>query len=232
MSTCSADPAKLLRFVNAAKPARTSAESAASNAVAVHRRALAGCPSHGVEIDNLTQLDGLFATMAENETYVRATRAALMAADKSGNRILSAPHSVVQTAILNAGVAVVHPPLEFRPNVVRPGHPTGGYVDDPIAAATGNMLHDDVDLSFPGIGSALNLSRRYNSLLVDTTGAFGAGWSSMLDVRIETVDEQIQVWLADGAIATFVETDEGWGSFGSNEATMDHSSSGPTMSTR
>ena len=38
--------------------------------------------------------------------------------------------------------------------------PTSGFVDDPICAANGNMVHQDVDLAFPGISAALDSGAR------------------------------------------------------------------------
>ena len=83
---------------------------------------------------------------------------------------------------------------------------TSGFVDDPICAANGNMIHQDTDLTFPSVAGALNIVRTYNSVVADRDGVFGAGWSSALDAVLEAAPtaSAIVVRIHDGAAITFV----------------------------
>ncbi|MEW9532855.1 RHS repeat-associated core domain-containing protein [Microbispora sp. NPDC049125] len=49
----------------------------------------------------------------------------------------------------------------------------------------GNYTTSQTDASVPGAGPSLSVSRSYNSLDPRTTGLFGAGWSTLYDMRLE-----------------------------------------------
>src|SRR5437763_1124514 len=80
----------------------------------------------------------------------------------------------------------------------------------PVCALTGNFFHAEVDLSFPGRAALLDLARCYNSLAGSRAGAFGGGWSSVLDMALVAGGgEGIVVALADGAEVGFFAGDDG-----------------------
>ncbi|MCP4383209.1 MAG: LamG domain-containing protein, partial [Hyphomicrobiales bacterium] len=58
-----------------------------------------------------------------------------------------------------------------------------GLVADPVATATGNFVHERVDVEAARGYEGLELRRTYSSL-DETTGVFGVGWSSLFDVSM------------------------------------------------
>ncbi len=58
---------------------------------------------------------------------------------------------------------------------------TGG---SPINLSSGNTFIDQNDLSIPGLGGGLTVSRRWNSISAGGVGLFGAGWRSTYEESI------------------------------------------------
>jgi RHS repeat-associated protein len=54
----------------------------------------------------------------------------------------------------------------------------------PVNCATGNFTHTFTDLSVPGDGVPLDLTRTYNSLAASAEGMFGFGWTSSYEMRL------------------------------------------------
>ncbi len=80
---------------------------------------------------------------------------------------------------------------------------TGGHGFDP---SVGNYTTTVTDAQVPTVGPPLSVQRAYNSLDPRTGGAFGAGWSSVLDMRVvESTDAAGQVV---GAVVTYPEGQE------------------------
>lgn len=79
------------------------------------------------------------------------------------------------------------------------------FFGDPVSASTGVLTHKDVDLNVPGVaGFDLVLERVYNSA-DERDGAFGVGWSSLLDMVLRIAnDGSIDVRYPDGHGAYFV----------------------------
>lgn len=218
MSVSSAEPEKLQSYVTGARNKRTTVKGGVPSVSSEWATVLGNSPMHGVPKGNtMSGLTNYLGEMEQMERFVKTVRAELLKADRNPDGSYSCPDGQIQNALREAGV---HPPVSptFNPLTTLPGHPTGGYVDDPIAAATGNMLHDDVDLTFPGIAAALDVRRRYNSRLADRRGAFGFGWSSVFDVALRAtgggVDGTVEVALADGAIVVFELIEGEWLAFG------------------
>lgn len=89
---------------------------------------------------------------------------------------------------------------------------TGCTRADPINCASGDYWETRTDVSVPGRGPALNLTRTYNALNPTTTGLFGYGWSSTYDQHLTVnSDGSITATLADGS--QFVATPDGSGGF-------------------
>jgi RHS repeat-associated protein len=78
---------------------------------------------------------------------------------------------------------------------------------DPVNTADGNFWHTFDDLSIPGRGPALDLSRTYNSLAADTDGPFGYGWTDSYAMSLDIGSSQVVVRQANGAQARFTSTD-------------------------
>ncbi|SDH67851.1 LamG-like jellyroll fold domain-containing protein [Pseudonocardia oroxyli] len=74
---------------------------------------------------------------------------------------------------------------------------------------TGNYTTTATDASIPTVGPPLEITRSYNSLDVRRDGAFGAGWSSVLDTRATQVRDStgavvvVQVTHANGKDVVF-----------------------------
>ncbi len=83
---------------------------------------------------------------------------------------------------------------------------SSGYANDPVNVATGNFIESEVDLR-SRVNPVLRLERTYNSVLAALPntphGAFGKGWSSMLDSRLEQNSDSISWRTADGRELVF-----------------------------
>ena len=83
---------------------------------------------------------------------------------------------------------------------------SSGYANDPVNVASGNFIESEVDLR-SRVNSVLRLERTYNSVLAALPnaprGAFGKGWSSVLDSRLEQNSDSISWHTADGRELVF-----------------------------
>ncbi len=206
--TTSADPGKLHDFVTGVRPARVSAETSRSSVVSTIGN-LGPCDGF-VVVPAVGALATLLESMGENETFVSTIRTELLAADTGQGGPITISDAAVASALAAKGVGTPPAPVVFDPLTIVGIPQTSGFVDDPICAANGNMIHQDTDLEFPAIAGALDLVRTYNSLMHERLGAFGPGWSSVLDVTLTPVGPSIAVQLPDGAIITAVSSDDGW----------------------
>ncbi len=85
--------------------------------------------------------------------------------------------------------------------------PTCTYGSYPVNCASGDFWHAFTDVSIPGRGSGLTLSRTYNSLAPSSEGLFGYGWTSDYDQHLlfnsnGRSDGSIVVVLEDGSQIT------------------------------
>ncbi|WP_040493076.1 DUF6531 domain-containing protein [Ilumatobacter nonamiensis] len=211
MSSTSADTDRLAAFGPAVGPTRAAAASDQPSLATDHAAVVAGC-DNPVSVDGIAKLATLVEAMAANEKFVAAIHDALIAADVNGNTPVS--DDVIALGLEAEGVGTPPPVIEVDPVTLVGIPPTSGYVDDPICAANGNMIHQETDLVFPAIAGALNIVRTYNSLTSDRRGAFGPGWSSLLDMRVDADGARADVTLGDGAAIPFVREHGGWSSTG------------------
>ncbi len=93
-----------------------------------------------------------------------------------------------------------------------PGAPkkVGVNCGGPVDCATGNQFVTDTDMSVPGRGPGLNLSRTYNSQLavkVASPGTFGYGWSSTytahLAIKEKGNNDIATVYQGNGSTVSF-----------------------------
>ena len=207
--TTSADPRKLETFVTGVKSGRSSAETEQRGVAAASTRVTAACEGF-VTVPAIAALATLLESMGENETFVTTIRTELEAADTSNSGVVTISDASVAAALASKGVGTPPTPVTFDPLTVVGIPQTSGFVDDPICAANGNMIHQDVDIEFPAIAGALDLGRTYNSLMHERIGAFGPGWSSVLDVTAARLGRSVAVQLPDGAIVTATPSNGGW----------------------
>jgi RHS repeat-associated protein len=78
-------------------------------------------------------------------------------------------------------------------------NPTG-CAGDPVNCASGNFSESYSDVSVPGRGPGLELTRTYNSLSASTAGIFGYGWRASYDARlVVNGDGSVTITEADGS---------------------------------
>ena len=180
MSTTSANPERLDQFVSRTQTLHRDAgaerQSLAGFAAGVRARSA----DFGVDSPSIAAVASLLAGMESNDLFVTTISDELLAADGAS---VDGRRTIADARLVGALDRARRWP-GARPGRVRSGHdvglpPTSGFVDDPICAANGNMIHQDVDLQFPGIAAALEIRRTYNSLLSRRRGAFGVGSSSI-----------------------------------------------------
>lgn len=180
-----------------------------------HRGVVSRCPGRSVDVPALSQLIAVLANMDENETFVSTVHTAVVETDSGGVGSVTYDRSSVDLALRAAGVADPPAPVEFDPTTAAFPPPLhSGYVDDPINASNGNMVHPEDDIEFPAIAAALNMSRTWNSLIAQRSGAFGAGWSSALDVRLVVEPGRVVATFADGSVVAYAESASGWAAAG------------------
>ena len=81
------------------------------------------------------------------------------------------------------------------------GHSTSCVSGDPVDCASGDFWQTFTDVSVPGRGPGLDLTRTYNDLGASTAGVFGNGWTSSYDQHLTLggKDGSILVTLSDGS---------------------------------
>ena len=118
--------------------------------------------------------------------------------------------SAIAAALSGAGLFPTRSGLDLQPPQTFGTMPGTGYAADPVNTATGNFIEPETDCAGTGIAANLVFARMYNSQDPDG-GAFGRGWSSTLDVRLELGDERAEFVLADGRRLFFPREGAGWG---------------------
>jgi RHS repeat-associated protein len=110
------------------------------------------------------------------------------------------------------------------------GSPTGGPVDPseqyggcsdghsvhgsatgyPVDTASGDFWHSFTDLTVPGRGPALNLSRTYNSATASTDSRFGYGWIDSYALSLVVNGNTAVARCEGGATMTFTNNGSNW----------------------
>ena len=132
-------------------------------------------------------------------------------------RIAYTAHSVTATAVATEPVGGALTLLELlaggqNPSEFCPACFMGKLISffQPVDAPTGNFWHTFDDLSVPGRGIRLNLTRTYNSMSAGTAGPFGFGWSFPYDMALSFPDAtHVVVNQENGSQVTFTEQSGG-----------------------
>jgi YD repeat-containing protein len=116
------------------------------------------------------------------------------------------PYPGTYVAVIVANLAKCPPPPKCPCSSGAPPNEGG----NPIYFATGDTYIDEKDVSLPGLGGGLTLSRRWNSLwptseIASSVGLFGPNWRSTYEERIFMGSDN---WL------TYARGDGGYWSFG------------------
>lgn len=150
-----------------------------------------------------------WATANREDANWAGTIAALFESAGSGTGVVTLSDASISAALAAAGIDVFRDDFEIPEFSAMGTPPTNGFADDPVNTATGNFLEPETDVPFTGPAKALEFTRMYNSLDA-RVGAFGPGWSSALDVRLELTDEGAAFATADGRQVHFPRSGDGW----------------------
>lgn len=211
MSAVSGTPSLLAGFATAVSTGRTTVSSTRSALAGFISGVSSGCPGRAVDSPTVGQLSTLLSNMGENQRWLSTIATELSAADTGAGGVVTIDSAKVAAALGKAGLDGAAPmPIDFAPTTRQIVPPTSGLIDDPINAANGNMIHPERDIEFPSIAAALDITRTWNSLRAREAGAFGAGWSSVLDVRLDVGATDVVAHLSDGNVVGFVPSHGGW----------------------
>ncbi|HEY9290710.1 MAG TPA: DUF6531 domain-containing protein, partial [Microlunatus sp.] len=145
----------------------------------------------------------------DNDVSWAGTIAAAFDAAGGSGSVNSVANSALAAALNAAGVNATRQDLTIDPPQAYGHPPTTGYAMDPVNTSTGNFVETETDLGFSGAAAGLTLQRTYNSADQDS-GAFGRGWTSVVESRIELSDEGASVVLPDGRRIPFARLGSGW----------------------
>jgi RHS repeat-associated protein len=117
-----------------------------------------------------------------------------------------------------------------NPSNNKPTHCAG----DPVDCSTGDLNESVTDVSVPGIGPSLDLTRTYNSLDARHAGLFGFGWTSSYEANLSfnTADGSALATLPDGSTVSFAETATGYVAPPGDQASLTASSGSYTLVVR
>lgn len=158
--------------------------------------------------EDATWLGKVAQVMLDAATYGNLTSASV-----DGSVDLSGPGAKAQVSLdMNLLNELMHDDIPMHHLLQVPGmsitgvNISSGYANDPVNVATGNFIESEVDLC-SRVNSVLRLERTYNSVLAALQntphGAFGKGWSSVLDSRLEQNSDSISWHTADGRELVF-----------------------------
>lgn len=157
------------------------------------------------------------ATVAmENGGSVSLTNVSGMTAGKydvAFDSVAFVPEGGSPGAPIGGSPTVQDEPAGSNPAMIMCGCATS-LAADPVDTDTGAFSQSATDLSVPGIGEALNLSRTYTSSLADPagsdpiSGAFGPGWtySYGLSAATDATTGNVTVTQEDGSQVTFTDS--------------------------
>jgi RHS repeat-associated protein len=87
-----------------------------------------------------------------------------------------------------------------------------GTAGDPVNCASGDFWETFTDVSVPGRGPGLDVTRTYNSLRASTEGTFGYGWTSDYDAHL-SINSDGSVTLTDDDGSQVTAEPNGFGGF-------------------
>lgn len=158
---------------------------------------------------SIAALNQLLTAWAENGEYVRVVHDELVAADQydaNGNATVS--NAVIDASLKAKGLDDAPDLVEVDAIELYGQPPYSGFVDDPISLANGNFLLREGDLALFGIAAPLSVVRAYNSR-DPRSGAFGRGWTSLVDVGLDVDGRRASFRGPDGGGSVFHQDDDG-----------------------
>ena len=211
MSVTSGDPRRLAGFVEAASALTEALAASVDDAVGTYARALKAATRDVPALGSISALVGWVHELRVNEQFAGLIAEALANADGwAGAGVSRLDDGAVKGLMVASGDLGPTGYLSVGDSALLGAAPLSGFCDDPVCTATGNFYHHEADLGFPGRSGVLDVIRSYNSLAGRRVGAFGPGWSCLLDVRLSVVGaSEVRVVLADGAEIGFRPDAEG-----------------------
>ncbi len=156
----------------------------------------------------LTGFDRYLAANDEDVRWALTVADAFARAGGSG-AVSTLANSAILAALRAQGVDATRDDIVIDPATAFGNPPTTGYADDPVNTSTGNFLENETDLACSGATRHLSLTRTYNSF--DTAGgAFGLGWSSITEARLDLTDDAARMVHPDGRVVVFGRLGDGW----------------------
>ena len=210
MGTSSARPDDLDRFASRSRNA--------DDALRDHNRRLRSTYADfqsGTEwgvLDIHSMLAGFGTFIEYNEIDARWVAKIADAFRRAGGNgsIKTLPDAAIHASLRAAGLLGGRQSVTFDDPVAYGMPPTTGYANDPVNTASGNFVELEDDLPFTGLTSGLTFARMYNSRS-DRSGAFGTGWSSWADARLNPRPEGAEFVGPDGQRALFPRMGDGYG---------------------
>ena len=210
MGVTSANIHDLATFVNGSsrRVGRLSTTlSAVSNKANVVMPACAG--SQYPSTPSIAALNELLTAWAENGEFVRVVHDELIEADQydaDGNATVS--NTAIDASLKKSGLDDAPDLVDVDAIELYGQPPYSGFVDDPISLANGNFLLREGDLALFGAAAPLSVVRAYNSR-DPRTGAFGPGWTSLVDVALAIEGRRATFRGPDGGGSVFQQDDDG-----------------------
>ncbi|HEU5001761.1 MAG TPA: DUF6531 domain-containing protein [Actinomycetota bacterium] len=199
VSVTSGDPARLAGFATEAGPATESLAEAAQAAINLWSRVAAGSAVEVPNLGSLRAMEAFFVELRATEAFAADVARALAQADAWEGGVATISDAALSTFLARDGrLADPDGGFSIPASALLGDVPLSGFSDDPVCTATGNFVHHEVDLAFPARSAVLDVKRVYNALASGRPGAFGAGWSSLLDCVL-LLGHSPSVVLADGA---------------------------------
>ena len=158
---------------------------------------------------SLAALNELLTMWGENQEFVRVVHDELIEADQydaDGNATVS--NTAIDASLKAQGLDDAPDLVDVAAIELYGQPPYSGFVDDPISLANGNFLLREGDLALFGIAAPLSVVRAYNSR-DPRTGAFGAGWTSLVDVGLAVEGRRVSFRGPDGGGSVFQQDDDG-----------------------
>ncbi len=203
MSLTSANLDDLQTFIDGSTDRSGRVETSYSSANTKASAVFAACSFQRPDTPSLDALRELLDTWRENKRFVATIRRELVDADRydaDGNPVVAS--AAIDAALRAAGLDEAPDLVEVDAIQLYGTPPYSGWVDDPISLANGNFLLRDGDLTIPGTAAGLSVVRVYNSR-DPHVGAFGAGWSSVLDIGLVVEEQRVTFRGPDGGGAVF-----------------------------
>ncbi|QWW19446.1 RHS repeat protein [Schaalia sp. 19OD2882] len=218
--TSSARPENLRRLATNYGGADDELGSVIAGLRAAEAAFVAGCEWGSLSAGSVwTGFDSYIAANRADAQWANVIASAFEAAGGSGV-VSTLSDATLMAALAAAGVSLSRLGVNMVPAQMQGVAPSSGFVDDPVNAATGNFIEPETDLELQGGGVGLAWRRMYNSMST-AIGAFGPGWCSVVDSRIEIEQAgetdaggevgEARWWMPDGRLVRFPREGQGWG---------------------